>query len=511
MHRSVIAGVVGAVLMAVSPGASALSTGRLFWTNNGTHTIGTANYDGSGVNESFLTADQQLTGTAVDASHVYWTVESNPGTIGVANLDGTSANPNLIAVQQAPAGIALDASHIYWANINGGAVGRANLDGTSPTETFVTGASAPFDVAVDGQHIYWADFAASRIGRANLDGTGVNASFITSASQPMGVAVDRQHIYWSNTAAGTIGRANLDGTGVNQNFIIGAGSPQGVAADGAHVYWANVNGNTIGRANLDGTGINVDFITGASGPSYVAVLPPVPPTAHASPGSLTFPSQAEGSVSSPQTVSVSNVGGQPLSVAGFAFAGTNPGDYFVGSSTCGALLAPGQSCQATVRFAPQAPGASSATLDVLTNDPTNPTITVSLSGTGATAAQGPPGPQGPQGLPGPPGPTGPQGPAAQIVCNNNLLSALVCFIAFPPGTWTVAGGTARDVVRAALVRNGHTVAVGSARVRHGQARVTWPRGLHVRPGRYTIVLATGTGRHRHVLLRRTVTIPKLRR
>lgn len=141
----------------------------------------------------------------------------------------------------------------------------------------------------------------------------------------------------------------------------------------------------------------------------------------AMPSGLTFPAQPQSTVSAPQTVTITNSGGTPLTVAGFVFTGSNPGDFFIGSDDCRAAIAPGQSCSATVRFAPQGQGSSSATLQIESNDPASP-ASVILAGTGgplptgpagptgATGATGPAGPAGPTGATGPAGPIGPTGP-----------------------------------------------------------------------------------------------------
>ena len=169
-------------------------------------------------------------GVAVDGGHVYW-ANCTTGTIGRANLDGTGVNQSFITGAATADGVAVDAGHVYWTNFDShGTIGRANLDGTGADQSFISGAGGPSGVAVDAAHVYWANLSTDTIGRANLDGTGVNQSFITGASSPRGVAVDGGHVYWANTT-GTIGRANLDGSGANQSFISGADTPTAVAVE----------------------------------------------------------------------------------------------------------------------------------------------------------------------------------------------------------------------------------------------------------------------------------------
>lgn len=246
----------------------------VYWANSSRNTIGRANVDGSGVNESFIGGGNDPFGVAVDAQHLYWTnygISPHGTTIGRANLDGTGADQRFITGADQPAATTVDRQHIYWANTGSGTIGRANLDGTGVDQRFITGADAPLGLAVDGQHIYWSNGGSNAIGRANLNGTGVTKSFITGADGVAGLAVDGQHIYWGNDGTGTIGRANVDGTGADPSFITGVGVPNGVSVDGQHIYWTDSYGSTIGRANIDGTGVNQSFITGTGRAYGVAV------------------------------------------------------------------------------------------------------------------------------------------------------------------------------------------------------------------------------------------------
>ncbi|WP_224450535.1 Ig-like domain-containing protein [Haloprofundus salilacus] len=80
-------------------------------------------------------------------------------------------------------------------------------------------------------------------------------------------------------------------------------------------------------------------------------------------------------------VTVSNVGGSPLSFDGAQLSGTNAGMYTVtnGGTT---TIAAGDSHTVTVEFAPTATGPTTATLELSTNDADDPTVDVALSGDG---------------------------------------------------------------------------------------------------------------------------------
>jgi hypothetical protein len=404
--------------------------------------------------------------------------------------------------------VAVDGHHIYWTNSGSKTIGEANLDGSGVNQTLVTVASAPVAVAVDGRHVYWADLGSNTIGRANLDGTDVNQSLITGAVPPLGIAVDGQHIYWANGAgAGTIGEANLDGTDVNQSFITGAAAVH-LAVDSEHIYWANDGGfEAIGRANLDGTDVNQTFIPGANTPNGVAVSVPVATVSPTAPSA--FPATPQGELSAPTTVAVSNSGERDLSITGLSFAGADPGDFLVTSDSCLASVAPGESCQIGVSFAPQAQGARSASLRIATTEYAHSPLSVPLSGTGGPLPAGPQGTPGPDGTPGPqgaPGPQGPQGPAGvagTIVCLKTQVAKVLCALEFAPGTYTTAGASAK--VAFSVNRGNRVVAHGAIKVRAGHVTTTPIRRLG--RGRYVLTVTVGHGPGARVLLHEPVVIP----
>jgi hypothetical protein len=147
--------------------------------------------------------------------------------------------------------------------------------------------------------------------------------------------------------------------------------------------------------------------TGVSGPSLTSSAAIVTitydvPTADESPTAMSFGTQPQDTASTEQDLTLTNNGSAPLVVGGVVLSGANPGDYLIDNHQCQGPVAPGTSCVIGVRFDPQAQGASSATMTVLTNAPTAP-ADVSLSGTGGGLSQGPPGPTGAAGAQGPAG------------------------------------------------------------------------------------------------------------
>ena len=94
-----------------------------------------------------------------------------------------------------------------------------------------------------------------------------------------------------------------------------------------------------------------------------------------------------------QTVTLSNTGNAPLSIASVTLpnlAGTNPGDFAISNNACGATLAAGASCNIAVTFRPTAVGTRTATLRVDGQLGQSPGSTQDVTLTGIGSATPPP-------------------------------------------------------------------------------------------------------------------------
>jgi hypothetical protein len=110
-----------------------------------------------------------------------------------------------------------------------------------------------------------------------------------------------------------------------------------------------------------------------------------PPALGVNPTSLTFTSQQPGVASAPQTVTVTNTGGAPLTGLNPQIAGFGAGSFSISVTACGATLAAGASCILQVVFDPATTGGSAATLVISSTSPGVGAVNVGLSGTAQTA------------------------------------------------------------------------------------------------------------------------------
>jgi hypothetical protein len=99
-----------------------------------------------------------------------------------------------------------------------------------------------------------------------------------------------------------------------------------------------------------------------------------------SPGTIAFGNESVGVPSPAQTVTLTNTGGQPISLASIAAS-----SQFSETNSCGSTLLPAASCKVSVIFTASASGSQTGTL-TLTEDAVSSPQTVTLYGTGVASA-----------------------------------------------------------------------------------------------------------------------------
>jgi hypothetical protein len=109
------------------------------------------------------------------------------------------------------------------------------------------------------------------------------------------------------------------------------------------------------------------------------------------PASLAFPNRLIGTTSTPQTVTLTNNGTAPLTIASVALGGVDAGDFVLtnsGGGSCAGTLAVGASCTVQVQFRPTAADLRVASVDFTDNSGGQPgsVQSVPLSGSGVAPA-----------------------------------------------------------------------------------------------------------------------------
>ncbi len=133
-------------------------------------------------------------------------------------------------------------------------------------------------------------------------------------------------------------------------------------------------------------------ITGSPNPTVMLSGTGTQPAVTLNPASpsLAFGNQETGTPSAGQFFQLTNSGNGPLGVSSIVLAGTDAGDFSVGSCmTAPFTLQPGKSCLVGAVFKPTGSGAKSAQI-VVTDDAAGSPRTIPLSGTGFVPDPGPP-------------------------------------------------------------------------------------------------------------------------
>lgn len=202
----------------------------------------------------------------------------------------------------------------------------------------------------------------------------------------------------------------LASDGSNPGLKVLMGSINGSFTDLVPLVDIGWSPTSVSSADFDEDGFP-DLVATSLGSGRVTIVRNSP-DASTSPASLSFPETAQGTNSQPQALTITNDGVAPLHVSGFRFDRDDGDDFIVGSDNCRGALPGGFSCEVKVRFSPGASGSRSATLEVLGDSISNPSVP--LNGTGGSLPTGPTGATGQTGTSGPTGPTGPTGATGPI-------------------------------------------------------------------------------------------------
>src|SRR5439155_232808 len=233
-----------------------------------------------------------------------------------------------------------------------------------------------------GGHSLTAAASTSTTATVAVSGTGVMTGQLAAA--PASIDFGKVQINSSpQVVTGTL--TNSGGTSVNINTatITGAGftlsglsSSLALAPGGSVSFSVSFAPQTSGAVSG-----NIAVISDASDPTMNVPLSgtgATPGTLGANPGSLSFGNVQVGSSQTLQET-VSNSGGSSVTIT----QANVPSGFTVTGLTLPATVGAGQSTSFSVKFSPQAGGPASGNLSII-SDASNPTLGVSLSGSGTT-------------------------------------------------------------------------------------------------------------------------------
>ena len=301
---------------------------------------------GSGTQTALVSGQGVVEGVAVDgAGNVYTAVQS---TNTVLEIPAGGGQPiTLGSGLNAPSGVAVDGvGNVFIADYMNNRVVEVPAGG-GPQTTVGSGLSVPQGVAVDGLgDVIIADSHNNQVVKVTASGVQTTLPF-TGLDDPIGVAVD---------AAGDVFATNYY---INDVMEL---TPAGVQTI------LPVSG--LGTPGVLGVGV------GAAGEIFLADLSKVVELDLSQPPSLSFAATNEFGTSSPQSVTIQNIGNQALNaispglVVGSNF-GQVSGPGTPSDCTATFSLAPGVSCNLSISFEPQAVGSPLTGTAVITDNALN--------------------------------------------------------------------------------------------------------------------------------------------
>lgn len=121
-------------------------------------------------------------------------------------------------------------------------------------------------------------------------------------------------------------------------------------------------------------------IDNLTAPATVTLTPSAnPPNFSLSPTTLNFGTIQTNATSTAQTVALTSTGG-PLTISSLVMSGANPGDFLITGNTCTTVVNAGGGCSFGVAFSPIAANTRSASLQVLSNAPTQAVVLQGVGG-----------------------------------------------------------------------------------------------------------------------------------
>jgi len=195
-------------------------------------------------------------------------------------------------------------------------------------------------------------------------GVSLSPTSVTFGSQAVGTTSAAQPVTLNNTGGAMLTISSISITGTNSGDFAQTNNCGTSVAAGA-TCTINVTFTPTAPGTRAGT---LTIADNASGSPHTAGLTGTGagPGVSLSPPSVTFASQAVGTTSAAQPVTLSNTGGATLTISGISITGTNSGD-FAQTNNCGTSVAAGATCTINVTYTPTATGTRTGTLTIADN------------------------------------------------------------------------------------------------------------------------------------------------
>ncbi|WP_161554292.1 beta strand repeat-containing protein [Stenotrophobium rhamnosiphilum] len=203
-------------------------------------------------------------------------------------------------------------------------------------------------------------------GTGTLPAASVAPSSISFGNQLVGSPSSSQSVTVTNTGTAPLHVGTLSFSGTNAGNYAVANNGCSSAVEPSATCTLTV---TFNPSVMDSSSATLNIVSDATNGTQTVSLSGtgIAPMVTIYPSTRDFGLVLVSLSSNPMYYGVKNSGTAPLQVGTLSFAGTNPGDFIITSSTCNNVVAPGLDCSVGVKFKPAHGGARSATLQVPSN------------------------------------------------------------------------------------------------------------------------------------------------
>jgi hypothetical protein len=235
-----------------------------------------------------------------------------------------------------PRGLAFDGTYLWNSDSVSDKIYQLSTTGTV-LNSFDSPGGAPIGLAFDGTYLWNVDSVDDRFYQLDTMANVID-SIASPTSLPIGLAFDGRYLWNTDIVSRKIFKLSPSG-GVIDSFNSPGSSPTGLAFDGSHLWHADSSGDKI----------------------YKLAMPVVGTTIR-------------------QTFTVSNDGNADLEIDPITIAGDNASDFEILNDSCSnQSLSPSKDCSFDLVFTPKTGGEKSARIELASNDPDTPVLTVSLN------------------------------------------------------------------------------------------------------------------------------------
>lgn len=194
---------------------------------------------------TYVQQTNNLAGTAVDSSFVYWADQGSAGAIK-RSPTGT-ASPQTYFADNTATILFADATRLVWLDLNTKINSRL-LSGGAVTSLVTT--SGILAMYVDSGFVYYGT-SGGVVARVPTDGS-TGPTTITSVTSPRALVADATNVYVASIS-GNIETAPASGQNVIATTFATGASTEVLAIDGTNVYWLDGSGDVVSHAKASST------------------------------------------------------------------------------------------------------------------------------------------------------------------------------------------------------------------------------------------------------------------